>query len=88
MNDAIHKESLVAADRKSVGRRPVKLSQFRLDPKKIIQKMEQLTDKTGDENIDSQLRILSEAAELFSSMILICNRWLEAMVTAELASER
>ncbi len=83
LNDCINKACL-DVDRKSVSRRTVKLNQFRLDPKKIIQKMEQLTDKTDDESKDTQLKILSEAANLFSSMILICNGWLKAMIAAEL----
>ena len=86
LNDCIHKESLDNADRRSVNARLAKLNQFKIDPKRIIQKMEQITDKTAESKY-TRLRILSDAAELFSSMLLICNSWLKTMIAAELGSE-
>jgi hypothetical protein len=77
LNDAI-----CDLDRIATSRKPAKLNQFKLDPPKIIRKMMRLMDNTSQSK-NAQIFILSDAAKLFSSMLLICNRWLKTMIAAE-----
>jgi hypothetical protein len=85
LNDSIRGRIFDNSDSKSLRARPVELNPFTVDPKKIIRLMKGAIEKRVDKK-KSQLDILSNAAELFSSMILICNRGLKTMITAEFGS--
>jgi hypothetical protein len=77
LNDAINESDWRT---KKIKERATKLNQLRLNPSKIIDDMMRVIHSESD---SSKIVILSEAAALFSSMLLICNQWLKTMIVAE-----